>query len=206
MKRNNALVFATGVFPNRRELRSLMSHQTRKPALPEGIPLSTYSAAGIGHLRPRRSILPMPGMSIWRAHECFTARRSSFSCYGLFGERQTPFSLPPAKPGDITQRDNSSPAQARDRTENSGQGCHGLNPALKRQAVWSSTASRISAGAHQPTSQKGCRHGRRRSSSDRPSIGREEEPVHGGCRTSMSWNRSWIAARTARRCHMDILQ
>ena len=46
----------------------------------------------------------MRGISIWRAHECFTAIRSSFSCYGLFGERGTPFSLLPAKPGVMTHK------------------------------------------------------------------------------------------------------
>jgi len=34
--------------------------------------------------------------------------------------------------------------------------------------------------------------------------GSGEGTIHGGFRTSMSWNRSWIAARTARRFPMDI--
>ena len=38
MNRDKALGFTDWRLPNRRELRSLMSHQTRKPALPEGHP------------------------------------------------------------------------------------------------------------------------------------------------------------------------
>ena len=154
--------------PNRRELRSLMSHQTGNRLCRRGIPLSTYSADGTGRPRLRRSTRPMPGISIWKAHECFTAGRSSLSCYGPFEERGTPFSLLPAKPGVMTPRDNSSPVQDPDRTENSDQGCDGLNPVLRKQAVWSSTGSRTSAGAPRPTSPEDPRPGRKRSSSDRP--------------------------------------
>lgn len=38
MNRDNVLGYSDWRLPNRRELRSLMSHQTRKPALPEGHP------------------------------------------------------------------------------------------------------------------------------------------------------------------------
>ncbi len=38
MNRENVFGFSDWRLPNRRELRSLMSHQTRKPALPEGHP------------------------------------------------------------------------------------------------------------------------------------------------------------------------
>jgi len=40
MNRDHAFGFSDWRLPNRRELRSLMSHQTRKPALPEGHPFT----------------------------------------------------------------------------------------------------------------------------------------------------------------------
>lgn len=40
MNREKAFGFSDWRLPNRRELRSLMSHQTRKPALPEGHPFT----------------------------------------------------------------------------------------------------------------------------------------------------------------------
>ncbi len=59
MNRDGALGFSDWRLPNRRELRSLMSHQTRRPALPEGHPFrnvfagwywtSTSAAIGPAH-------------------------------------------------------------------------------------------------------------------------------------------------------------
>lgn len=52
--------FADWRLPNRRELRSLVSHQTRRPALPEDHPLTSFPA-GTGPQPPPRSARRMPG-------------------------------------------------------------------------------------------------------------------------------------------------
>ena len=65
--------FLTGVCPT---VMNSEASRVTKPGnrlCPRGIPFSTYSADGTGLLRLRRSILPMLGISIWKAHGCFTA-------------------------------------------------------------------------------------------------------------------------------------
>jgi len=168
MNRDKVSGSADWRLPNRRELRSLMSHQTRMPALPEGHPFVNVFSGWYWTSTTAAINTAYACISIWKAHECFTAGRNSISCSGLFGERGTPSSLLPAKRGVMTQRDNSSPARDRDRTENSAQGCHGLNPALRKQEAWSSTGSRTSAGAHRLTSSEDRRPGGSAQSSERP--------------------------------------
>ena len=163
MNRDNVFGFADWRLPNRRELRSLMSYQTRKPALPEGHPFvnvfdgwywtSTTAAINTAYA--------------WYIHmegaRMFYGRKDQF--YLLWPVRGKMDTILPAtgQTRCYDAKGQLSPAQDQDRTENSGQGCDGLNPALRRQEVWSSTGSQTSAGSHQRISPEDRRHGRKRS-------------------------------------------
>ena len=77
MNRDHAFGFSDWRLPNRRELRSLMSHQTRKPALPD-IPLPTSSADGTGRPPPPPSIPLLRGIFIWKGARMFYGHKEQF--------------------------------------------------------------------------------------------------------------------------------
>ena len=70
--------------PNRRELRSLMSLQTKKPALPERHPFTNVFHGCIGLQPPQQSAQRTPGMWRWMARACSTAAKINHLCCGRY--------------------------------------------------------------------------------------------------------------------------
>ena len=84
MNQENALGYSGWRLPNRRELRSLMSYQTRLPALPDGLRFVMFFLAGTGARQRLLLILNMPGMYIWKAPVCFMAAKTNPILSGPF--------------------------------------------------------------------------------------------------------------------------
>ena len=135
MNRETAFGFSDWRLPDRRELRSLMSHQARKPALPEGHPFrnvfpgwywtSTTAAINTAYA--------------WYVHmegaRMFYGNKEQF--FLLWPVRGKGYGVLPAT-GQTRCYDASggiSPAAARARTVNSASGWHGPRPALKSWAM-----------------------------------------------------------------------
>lgn len=162
---NRDKVFGTSDWrlPNRRELRSLISHQTRKPAFPDGHPFvnvfngwywtSTSAAISTGYA--------------WYIH--MEGARM------FYGGKEQYFLLWPVRGngGEILPSTGQTlcydakgqiiPCTGSGQDGEFRSGGHWPPHVLRSREVWSSTGSPTSAGTHQPTSQEEHRHGRKRS-------------------------------------------
>jgi hypothetical protein len=103
--------FSDWRLPNRRELRSLISHQTRRPALPEGRSFSNVFASWY-----------------WSSTTAAKIRRI---CSGLCGAQATDWHVA-GRPSVMIAQDRKSRARGQGRTANIAAVCHGRGRVLNR--------------------------------------------------------------------------
>jgi hypothetical protein len=190
--------------PNRRELRSLMSHQARQPALPEGHPFvnvfsgwywtSTTAAINTAyawyiHMEGARMfygrkdqfflLWPVRGggdaiLPATGQTRCYDVQGQLISCAGSGQDGESHSGVPWPEP-----RFEEAGSMVVDRLTNL---CWRASADLSgKPSTWE--------GALKQWQISTCGKG---------------GPAHGGCQISMNWNRSWIAACTALRFLTDI--